>query len=133
MPPHDVRRILVIDDSLDNQFLLRTILEARGYMVECSSNGAEALAWLQTGVTLPDVILLDLRMPVMDGFGFLHSQRNNLNLRDIPTVVMTGDGDEESTRLKTKSPGQSKSPDVLIKPLSIGSLIKAIERNCYLH
>jgi CheY-like chemotaxis protein len=133
MNSQPVRRILIIDDSMDNQCLLRTLLEAKGYQVDCSSNGAEALTLLQSVGVLPDVILLDLQMPVMDGYGFLDSQRNTPELRDIPTVVMSADGDEEATRRKMQSPDEGRSPDVLTKPLSINSIVRAIERNFYLH
>lgn len=133
MTQHHGRRILIIDDSLDIQGLLRTLLESRGYLVDCRSNGADALALLDSLSVLPDVILVDLRMPVMDGFGFLNSQRKTARLRDIPTVVMSADGDAESTRLKTTALCEFQSPSVLMKPLSISSVLTAIERNFTLH
>lgn len=126
-------RILVIDDCPDIQWLLRTLLESKGYEVACSSNGAEALSQLDSHDELPDLILVDLRMPVMDGFDFLTSQRATPRLRDIPTVVMSADGDDKSTRLRTQAPDNGKSPDVLMKPLSIKSILTAIEGNSLLH
>jgi len=130
---NNILRILIIDDCPDIQGLLRTLLESKGYEVSSSSNGAEALSQLNLHSVLPDLILVDLRMPVMDGFDFLTSQRANPRLRDIPTVVMSADGDARSTRLLTQAPNHGKSPDVLMKPLSIKSILTAIEGNSLLH
>lgn len=124
------KNILIIEDALDTQELLRLLLESRGYKVECRSNGAEALDFLESEEnTLPDVILCDLLMPVLDGFSFLKLKRDNPRIKDIPTVVMSADGDGKSIRSRIQAPDQSKSPDILLKPLNIKSVIGAIEKN----
>lgn len=123
------KNILIIDDAVDTQELLRLSLESRGHKVECRSNGADALTFLENESQLPDIILVDLRMPVMDGFGFLKLKRDNPRLKDIPIVVMSADGDGKSIRGRIKPPDDSKSPDILLKPLNMKSVIGAIEKN----
>jgi CheY-like chemotaxis protein len=121
------KRVLVVDDSHDIQELLRVLLEAEGYTIECTSNGEDALNYLSLSTDLPDVILLDMRMPVMDGFTFLKLQQGMDKLRGIPTVVMTGIDEIEMTRLKTESAA------ILLKPLTISSLLAALKQTAYLN
>lgn len=110
--------ILVIDDAPDNQILLTTLLEARGYNVHCTSNGEEALTLLRQSEVLPDLILLDIHMPVMDGYEFHIQQQGDPRLKSIPVVVMTGDDDESEIQ-------------ELICPLSV--LHKPFEINTFIH
>ncbi len=91
--PESKKKILIIDDAIDNQLLLTMILEAGGYQVESTSNGEEALSLLRKSSDLPDLILLDAQMPIMDGYQFRIQQRLDARLRELPVVVMTGDDD----------------------------------------
>ncbi len=121
------KHILIVDDSLDMQILLRTLLQSKGYRIECSSNGEEALALLNSSKELPDVILLDMRMPVFNGSDFLKVQQANPTLRDIPTIIMSGDEDiglSESTSITN---------DILHKPINMATVLAAIVRNTQLH
>lgn len=88
----DNRRILIVEDALDIQLLLKSLFEANGYSVACANHGAEALQYLKTAEELPAVILLDLMMPVMDGYEFRNQQERDPRIAPIPTVVMTADG-----------------------------------------
>ena len=121
------KRILIIDDSADIQGLLKILLESKGYTIECSSNGEEALRMLDSSEDLPGLILLDLRMPIMDGTTFLGLKRGTARLRNIPTVVMSGDEDIELRRIETNA------DDILKKPLNIRSLLEVLERWSRLH
>ena len=67
---------------------MRDVLEEEGYRVDTASHGRAALARLSSGPP-PDLILLDLMMPEMDGFGFLRALRERAEWRDIPVVVLT--------------------------------------------
>jgi two-component system response regulator VicR len=67
--------ILIVDDSKDNQDLLKLVLVSKGYSVHCASNGQEALVMLFELSILPDLILLDAKMPVMDGYEFRVQQK----------------------------------------------------------
>lgn len=112
--------ILVVDDSTDNQDLLKMLLVAKGHNVYCVSNGKEALSLLSELSNLPDLILLDAQMPVMDGHEFRVEQCKNERLKDIAVVVMTGDTDED---LEEKMIHPQK---ILMKPLDIATLVDSI-------
>ncbi len=79
-------RALVVDDDADMRQRLRTVLERSGWTVQEAGNGAEALALVTPA---PDLVLLDLTMPVMDGFDFLHRLREIPGCADIPVVVLS--------------------------------------------
>lgn len=79
--------ILVVDDLPDNIFLLQTILESEGYVVDTAFDGRSALSKIQA--VTPDLILLDVMMPGMDGYEVTQHIRQNLNLPLIPIVLVT--------------------------------------------
>ena len=81
------RRVLVVDDDIEIQALLATGLEEDGLDVHCVGNGEEALRHLQRDT--PAAVLLDLRMPVMDGFQFLERMRESRYHKGLPVIVIT--------------------------------------------
>ncbi|MBW4634151.1 MAG: HAMP domain-containing histidine kinase [Iphinoe sp. HA4291-MV1] len=80
-------RILVVDDSPDNVFLVKTILEEEGYAVSTAENGVSALAQLERSTC--DLVLLDLMMPGMDGYEVTQRIRQNMTLPFIPILLIT--------------------------------------------
>ncbi|MBL8113968.1 MAG: response regulator, partial [Acidobacteria bacterium] len=80
-------RALIVDDAPENLYLLRTILEAHGWQVDEARHGVEALS--AAAVRLPDIIISDLLMPVMDGYALLARCRADEALARIPFVVFT--------------------------------------------
>jgi CheY-like chemotaxis protein len=80
-------RVLVVEDDEDQRQLLRTILGARGWSVREAANGRVALDAIRA--ELPDLILLDLMMPEMDGFELVAALQANAAWRAIPVVVVT--------------------------------------------
>src|SRR4051812_14514337 len=82
-----LRRILVVEDNPDLRCVLSDALLDSGYDVSSVSNGAEALERAQEW--LPDAILLDLMMPVMDGAEFLKARRDRPFLARVPVMVLT--------------------------------------------
>jgi len=81
------RRVLLVEDDADTRTLVRRMLERAGWPVTEAENGRVALAQLAAGV--PNVVLLDLMMPEMDGFQFLRSMRAHAAWRTIPVIVVT--------------------------------------------
>jgi PAS domain S-box-containing protein len=79
--------VLVVDDDADTRERMRAMLEKSGWTVVEASNGQEALQ--HVAYAIPRLILLDLTMPVMDGFTFLHALREQPGCADVPVVVLT--------------------------------------------
>jgi CheY-like chemotaxis protein len=82
-----VASILVVDDDRDSCEALARFLTKSGHTVRCVGDGREAMAALSAGV--PDFILVDIRMPVMDGVSLVHVIRSYLRWRNIPIAVVT--------------------------------------------
>jgi two-component system, sensor histidine kinase and response regulator len=82
-----VDRILVVDDSPDNCFLIQSLLQEEGYLIDLAENGAEALAQIEA--CPPDLVLLDAMMPVMDGYEVTRRVRQNTALPFIPILLIT--------------------------------------------
>src|SRR5947208_5356923 len=86
-PPH--KRILLVEDCFRARELISLILGESGYMVSTAANGAEAIERLRTS-DQPDLILLDLRMPVMDGWTLRAELKRDPELSSIPVVILSG-------------------------------------------
>jgi CheY-like chemotaxis protein len=89
--------VLVVDDELDNRVMMRYFLESWGYEVELAVNGEEALR--KVAAKRPALVLLDLEMPVMDGFETCHRLKDDPKTESIPVIMFTG---LESTSDKVK-------------------------------
>jgi CheY-like chemotaxis protein len=113
--------ILVVDDDPDIRESLREVLEDEGYEVACVGNGREALDHLKAASPPPCVILLDLMMPVMDGWQFRREQKQIPEIANIPLVVITATG---------KRPVLIDAAELVMKPLDLNRLFEAIERYC---
>src|SRR5437762_2793351 len=85
------RTVMIVEDDLDIRDALTQILEFEGYHVVSAENGQQALTQLQHGEH-PGLILLDLMMPVMDGWQFRLEQQKDAKLSDIPVVIISADG-----------------------------------------
>lgn len=83
--------VLIIDDNEDDVVLTKTIIFKirRNVRVDSALSGEAGMSLLQEGNTVPQLILLDLKMPGMDGVGFLHGLRGDARLCQIPVVVLT--------------------------------------------
>ena len=92
------RLVLVVDDELSVRQLLRRMLEPDGYTVIEAENGRAAMERLRD--VAPDVILLDLMMPEMDGFQFVAEFRRHERWRDVPVVVITAKDLTSEDRLR---------------------------------
>jgi CheY-like chemotaxis protein len=113
------RGVLVVDDDPAMRALVSELLADEGYEVRAAANGRDALAVLVTW--RPDVILLDLMMPVMHGWAFLVSQQAHLKLVRIPVIVMSA-----GYNLRGGA-GRIAVADVVTKPFAIDQLLAKVE------
>jgi CheY-like chemotaxis protein len=86
--------VLIVDDDVDMREALRLLIETRGHTVATAGNGAEALDALRGGMR-PCLILLDLMMPVKDGFAFRAEQCRDETIAGIPVVVLSAHHDSK--------------------------------------
>jgi CheY-like chemotaxis protein len=95
-PTRDQRhgRVLLVDDEDQLRRVMRDLLERDGYTVTEARDGIEALD--QVDRTAPDIIVLDLNLPGLDGYGVLSHLRSRRSTENIPVVVLTARGDEEN-------------------------------------
>lgn len=115
-------KVLLVEDDKDIRRNVQRLLTMEGYRVEVAGNGREALLVLQTAQELPSLIVLDLMMPVMDGFQFREQQAKDARLADIPVVIMTADGHVEE---KLKRAGAAAA---LKKPADIEAILDMVSR-----
>jgi CheY-like chemotaxis protein len=115
-------RILVAEDNAVNRELLRELLEVRGYTVSEACDGQEALHMIEQ--SLPELLLLDIGMPVLDGFAVIRKIRENPRLAPLPVVAVTAyamRGDREKILA-------SGFDGYLSKPLNPSSLTQELDR-----
>ncbi|MFH1377366.1 MAG: sigma 54-interacting transcriptional regulator [Planctomycetota bacterium] len=86
--------ILIVDDKAENRALLEAHVSASGHHATMAENGREALDAM--AARLPDLVLLDIMMPVMDGFETLETMRRDDRLSKIPVIILSADGDTDS-------------------------------------
>jgi CheY-like chemotaxis protein len=115
-------KILIAEDNAVNRELLRELLEMRGYIVVEACDGEEALRMIEQSP--PDLLLLDIGMPVLDGFAVVRQIRENPRLAPLPVVAVTAyamQGDREKI-LNAKFDGY------LSKPVNSRSLADELDR-----
>lgn len=113
-------RILVIDDLADNLFLLQTILETEGYEVDTVDRWNLALERLKT--TPPDLILMDVMMPEMNGYELTRHIRQNAKLTSIPILLLTA-----RSEASIKEGLASGANDFIRKPVDIEELLTRVQ------
>lgn len=115
--------ILVVDDNRDNLEIIKTYLEARGYTVAAALDGRTALAKLED--VQPDLVLLDVMMPGMDGWEVCRTIKKHPKFGDTKVVMVTAKGGYED-----KFEGmRSGADDYVVKPVDLKELITKVERN----
>jgi CheY-like chemotaxis protein len=110
--------VLIVDDEQDLLDVTSFVLESEGFRVQTAKNGSEALEILRGG-TRPELVLLDMMMPVMNGWEFLEAIARIPAFRTIPVVVLTAAG-------TTSIPGAA---EILRKPFDLGMLVTVVERH----
>lgn len=111
--------ILVVDDDDGIREALAELLEYEGYSTAMASNGAQALIKLREGEP-PRLILLDLMMPVMNGYEFLKARQEDAQLSLIPVLVLTAGGPASGLG----------DTEVLAKPVDLERLLARIDHLC---
>ena len=115
--------ILVVDDNHDNVEILRAFLESRGYRVAEAPDGKTALAKL--GDVKPDLVLLDVMMPGMDGWQVCRTIKNHPEFGSTRVMMVTAKGGYED-----KFEGmRSGADDYVVKPVDLQELAEKVKRN----
>ncbi len=115
------KRILVVEDQEDNRAILRDLLQSVGYELVEAVNGEEALA--KAVETMPDLILMDIQLPVVDGYEATRRIKAEPALRGIPVIAVTSyalSGDEEKAR-------EAGCDDYVTKPFSPRDLLAKVQ------
>jgi CheY-like chemotaxis protein len=118
------KRILVVEDNSLTREALRIVLSEQGYEIEGAADGQEALECLEQREQ-PDLILLDLTMPRMDGWEFLEQRQRNPSLAGIPVVVLSAEDRSVGSGVRCLG-----ADDFLSKPVDPGELLRVVGRYC---
>lgn len=119
------RKVLLVEDRPENRAVVVNVLTPLDFETLTADNGRKGLEIAQS--EKPDIILSDLRMPVMDGFEMIRQLRNSESFRALPIIVLSASA-YDSDRSKSQKCGAT---DFLAKPLEIGQLLKKLQN--YLH
>jgi CheY-like chemotaxis protein len=115
--------VLLVEDDEDIRASIADILNDEGFAVVGAVDGADALRYLREAAEPPRLILLDLMMPVMDGWQFRAAQLADERLAKIPVVILSAATDVR------RHAAQLRVEDYLVKPLDVPLLLNAVERH----
>ena len=115
----ETAKLLIVEDDDGARVALGDIFDYEGYPVALCSNGREALEYLRNR-PLPALIILDLQMPVMNGWQFCDERRKDAALASVPIVVITA----------FQSPGNLDVDAVMHKPIDIEQLLSTVRHYC---
>ncbi len=116
------KTILTVDDSRTMRDMLRMALTAEGYTVIEAEDGVQGLEMIEQN--LADVIITDINMPRMDGFGFIEGVRKDERHRAVPILVLT----TESDAAKKGRAKQAGATGWIVKPFTPAKLLEAVRR-----
>ncbi|RXZ38288.1 EAL domain-containing protein [Oxalobacteraceae bacterium CAVE-383] len=119
---YEMTRVLVVDDVDQNRYLLRVLLEGNDYLVDCARDGVEALAVAEAHV--PDIVITDILMPVMDGFSLCRQWKRHERLKHVPLMFYTSTYTDSNDELYATSLGADA---FVIKPAEPADLLVAID------
>ena len=119
----DARRLVCIEDDLELVDILKIILKHRGYNVIGATTGHEGLETLRR--VKPDLVLLDLMMPDMDGWEVYRQMKADADLCHIPVIIVTADGQSLNRFLGLKV---TPVDDFIVKPFDVQELVQRIEK-----
>ena len=119
------KAILIVEDDLDIRQSLADVLEDEGYPVLLAQNGEDGLKVLKEVSNQPGLVILDMMMPVMDGFGFRDAQIKDPAMADIPTAIFSADGKLPEKAMKTGI------KEFIRKPFNLNQLFDLAEKYCH--
>jgi CheY-like chemotaxis protein len=114
--------VLIVEDDADLREMMAQLLTLEGFQAATVANGREALEYLH-GADKPDLILLDLMMPVMDGWEFRRQQQADPHIAPVPVVVLSALDPNRATALEADA--------FLKKPLDFDRLITLVRTYCH--
>jgi two-component system alkaline phosphatase synthesis response regulator PhoP len=114
-------KVLVVDDEEYIQHILNFSFGAEGYEVVTAADGEEALA--KARHEKPDIIVLDIMMPKMDGYEACRKLKSDPKTKDIPVILLTAKGRDIDRKLGS----EAGADDYVVKPFSPGRLIERVE------
>ena len=114
------KSIVVVEDDKAIREVIQQVLELSGYRVFTASNGKEGVELLKK-TEKPGVVLLDLMMPVMDGYEFLANQKKDAQISGVPVVVLSASGVAEKP---------AGAQGYYQKPIELGDLLKVAQEYC---
>ncbi len=115
------KKILIIDDSAVNNVLLENVLEDQNYEVIIAFNGNDAFKAIDKNI--PDLILLDIMMPDMDGYKILEELKSKENTKQIPVIMVSAKSDS----LDIDKAMELGAVDYIIKPINIKTILEKIQ------
>jgi DNA-binding response OmpR family regulator len=119
------RKVCLIDDEMDVQGMYTIALTAEGFDVVSADNGEKGLALIRS--ERPDVVLLDLQMPVMDGFDVLRAIADDKSISKIPVIILSNTDNEDSFR----AAGEFNTRFFLIKALTTPRKVAGVIREIF--
>lgn len=118
------KRILIVDDNQDTIHILTVILNQGGYCTFAARDGVEALQKIQEEA--PALILLDIMMPKLDGFGVMEVMRGDSGMSQIPVLVISAKVDHAS---KARSM-ELGAKDYIVKPINPDEILLKVKEHC---
>lgn len=116
------KRILVVDDEMGARVLIGTFLDRGGFEVIKAKNGKEALEMMDAG-PLPDMVIMDVMMPEMDGIALTRNIRSKFPDKQMPILVLSGSGDAETVTRAMRA----GATDFLSKPILHHDLVTKVK------
>jgi len=115
-----LKKILVVDDDHDMVYMIKAMLEKNGYEVITAADGHQALKLVKTNI--PDLMIIDLTMPMMNGWQFSMKVRQDERYKNTPIIVLSG------LLVKDASPEQFESSNAyMVKPFDIFKLLDKVK------
>lgn len=115
-------RVLIVDDSPEYRDILTGVAQSRGWEAEAREDAGSALESIRAA--LPDLVILDLALPDMDGFAFCKRIRADEALAWIPVLMVTGTYRKDEDRLRGMESG---ADDYIVKPFRVAELVEKAE------